>query len=82
MISRFGECIRIKNRLILTQFASKLNLHAANLSKIENNKRKFDYERLLIISQIFAISTKEIRHEYLIDQIAKRFIYLIGQANN
>ncbi|WP_179318987.1 helix-turn-helix domain-containing protein [Winogradskyella helgolandensis] len=74
MNTTFGEYIRLlrnNNELTLTQLAAKLNLDSANLSKIENGKRDFDEKRLLILAKIFKLNPKELRNEYVTDQIGK-----------
>ena len=75
MKTTFGEYIRLlrnKSELTLTQLAAKLNLDSANLSKIENGKRDFDEKRLPKLSEIFSLNLKELRNEYLTDQIGKK----------
>ena len=71
----FGEYIRELrnlNGLTLTQLAAKLDLDSANLSKIENGKRDFDEKRLPKLARTFKISIKELRKEFVCDQIAKK----------
>ena len=75
MKTTFGEYIRLlrnENELTLTQLAAKLNLDSANLSKIENGKRDFDEKRLLKLAKIFKLNLKELRNEYVTDQIGKQ----------
>lgn len=74
MKATFGEYIRFlrtENELTLTQLAAQLNLDSANLSKIENGKRNFDEKRLPKLAKIFKLNLKELRNEYVTDQIAK-----------
>ena len=71
----FGEYIRELrnlNGLTLTQLAAKLDLDSANLSKIENGKRDFDEKRLLKLAKVFKLNVKELRKEFISDQIAKQ----------
>lgn len=71
----FGEYIRELrnlNGLTLTQLAAKLDLDSANLSKIENGKRNFDEKRLLKLAKVFKLDIKELRKEFVSDQIAKQ----------
>ncbi len=71
----FGEYIRKLrnlNGLTLTQLAAKLDLDSANLSKIENGKRDFDEKRLLKLAKVFKLNIKELRKEFISDQIAKQ----------
>ena len=75
MKTTFGEYIRLlrtKNNLTLTQLAAKLNLDSANLSKIENGIRDFDEKRLPKLARIFGLNLKELREEYLTDQLGKK----------
>lgn len=75
MKTTFGEYIRLlrnENELTLTQLAAKLNLDSANLSKIENGKREFDEKRLPKLAKIFKLNLKELRNEYVTDQIGKQ----------
>jgi len=75
MKTTFGEYIRLlrtENGLTLTQLAAKLDLDSANLSKIENGKRDFDEKRLPKLSEIFDLNLKELRNEYVTDQIGKK----------
>jgi len=75
MRTTFGEYIRLlrsENGLTLTQLAAKLDLDSANLSKIENGKRDFDEKRLPKLSKIFGLHLKELRNEYVTDQIGKQ----------
>jgi len=71
----FGEYIRELrnlNGLTLTQLAAKLDLDSANLSKIENGKRDFDEKRLLKLAKVFKLNIRELRKEFVSDQIAKQ----------
>ena len=75
MKNTFGEYIRLlrtQKQLTLTQLAAKLDLDSANLSKIENGKRDFDEKRLPKLAKIFGLKLKELRNEYVTDQIAKQ----------
>jgi transcriptional regulator with XRE-family HTH domain len=75
MKTTFGEYIRLlrtEKQLTLTQLAAKLDLDSANLSKIENGKRDFDEKRLPKLAKIFKLNLKELRNEYITDQIAKQ----------
>jgi transcriptional regulator with XRE-family HTH domain len=71
----FGEYIRNLrnlNGLTLTQLAAKLDLDSANLSKIENGKRDFDEKRISKLAKEFRLNVKELRKEFVSDQIAKQ----------
>jgi transcriptional regulator with XRE-family HTH domain len=60
----FIKKLRVENNLKLTQFAAKLDLDSANLSKIENGKRDFDEKRLVLLSDAFKIEIDELKKEY------------------
>lgn len=75
MKTTFGQYIRLlrtEKELTLTQLAAKLNLDSANLSKIENGIRDFDEKRLPKLARIFRLNLKELREEYLTDQLGKK----------
>jgi len=75
MKTTFGEYIRLlrtEKDFTLTQLAAKLNLDSANLSKIENGIRDFDEKRLPKLAKIFDLNLKELREEYLTDQLGKK----------
>jgi transcriptional regulator with XRE-family HTH domain len=75
MKTTFGEYIRLlrnEKGFTLTQLAAKLNLDSANLSKIENDKRDFDKKRLSKLAKIFGLNLKELKNEFISDQIAKQ----------
>lgn len=75
MRTTFGEYIRLlrtEKNLTLTQLAAQLNLDSANLSKIENGIRDFDEKRLSKLAKIFELNLKELREEYVTDQLGKK----------
>jgi len=77
MKETFGEYIRnlrVLNNLTLTQLAAKLDMDSANLSKIENGKREFDFKRLDKLSQTFQLDIKALTEEYLSEKFAKTII--------
>src|SRR5690554_6433337 len=74
MKETFGEYIkrlRIKHQFTLTQLAAKLDLDVGNLSKIENNKREFNEERLTLLAEVYNLGLSELRAEFFSDLIAK-----------
>ncbi|TPN87931.1 helix-turn-helix domain-containing protein [Aquimarina algicola] len=80
MKETFGQYIRIlrtQKGYTLTQLAAKLDLDAANLSKIENGKRGFDQKKLTKLSEIFELDIEEVKDEYVSDKIAQH-IYELG----
>ena len=75
MKDTFGQYIRKlrkQHKLTLTQLAAKLNLDSANLSKIENGKRKFDEKRLRLLAECFDLNLDELKEEYLSEVFAKK----------
>lgn len=75
MKETFGEYLkrlRTEHNLTLTQFAAKLDLDSANLSKIENNKRVFDEKRLTLLAHYFKLDLSKLRAEFYSDIIAKK----------
>jgi len=75
MKETFGEYIRILRKqrgFTLTQLAAKLDLDSANLSKIENGKRDFDEKRLPKLARTFKIKLRDLKTEFVCDQIAKQ----------
>ena len=70
----FGEYIRqLRNDkgLTLTQLAAQLDMDSANLSKVENGKRWFDFKRIVKLAIAFDLDIKKLKSEYLSDQFAK-----------
>jgi transcriptional regulator with XRE-family HTH domain len=75
MKDTFGHYIRKLRKhhnLTLTQLAAKLDLDSANLSKIENGKRKFDEKRLELLADCFDLDIKELKEEYFSEVFAKK----------
>lgn len=73
----FGEYIRkLRNEkgFTLTQLAAKLDMDSANLSKVENGKREFDYRRLEALCHVFLLNFNEIKDEYFSEQMAKTIL--------
>lgn len=75
MKETFGAYIRelrMNNNLTLTQLAAKLNMDSANLSKVENNKRVFDFKKLYLLAEIFNIDLTKLKIEFFSYQIAEK----------
>jgi HTH-type transcriptional regulator, competence development regulator len=75
MKDTFGHYIRKlrkQHKLTLTQLAAKLDLDSANLSKIENGKRRFDEKRLELLADCFDLDLKELKEEYFSEVFAKK----------
>jgi transcriptional regulator with XRE-family HTH domain len=74
MKQTFGEYIRqlrTDNGLTLTQLAAQLDMDSANLSKVENGKREFDFKRLEKLATVFELDPKTLKEEFLSDQFAR-----------
>ena len=74
MKQTFGEYIRqlrTDNGLTLTQLAAQLDMDSANLSKVENGKREFDFKRLEKLATAFELDSKTLKEEFLSDQFAR-----------
>jgi transcriptional regulator with XRE-family HTH domain len=66
----FLKGIRLKSRYTQTQFAAKLGIDTAALSKIENGKKEFDPKKLEILSEEFDINLEELKLKYFGEKIA------------
>jgi transcriptional regulator with XRE-family HTH domain len=62
--------IRSKSGCTQTQFAAKLGIDTAALSKIENAKKEFDPRKLIILSQEFSIDIEELKSRFFGEKIA------------
>lgn len=74
MKQTFGEFIRqlrTEKGLTLTQLAAQIDMDSANLSKVENGKREFDFKRLEKLASVFKLDSKNLKEEYLSDQFAR-----------
>lgn len=68
--SKYLKEIRLSSGLTQTQFAAKLNIDTAALSKIENGKKDFDPQKLEILSKEFNIDFNELKKNYFGEKIA------------
>ena len=74
MKESFGEFIRIKRNeigLTQTQFAARIGVEAAALSKIETGKKILAEDRLPSLAEVFNIDLAIIKEEYFSEKIAK-----------
>lgn len=69
---RYIRKLRKQHNLTLTQLAAKLELDSANLSKIENGKRRFDEKRLELLAKCFDLNLIELKEEYFSEVFAKK----------
>ncbi len=74
MEKTFGNYIkelRTQKGLTLIELATKLNMDSANLSKVENSKREFDFKRLEKLCDIFNLDVLEMEKELLSEKFAR-----------
>lgn len=74
MQDTFGQYLkdlRNQNGLTLAQLATKLKMHTANLSKVENGKREFDIKRLPKLCKVFKLDLAEMEKELISEKFAK-----------
>jgi len=74
MQDTFGQYLKdLRNQrgLTLTQLATKLKMHTANLSKVENGKREFDSKRLPKLCKVFNLDITEMEKELISEKFAK-----------
>lgn len=73
MKETFGEFIK-KNRnqrgFTQTQFAAKIGIDTAAVSKIENGKTVLSEERLPALAEVFDMDLKILKEEYFSEKIA------------
>ncbi len=62
--------IRLENNLTQTQFAARLNIDSAALSKIENAKKEFDPTKLELLSKEFDINIEKLKEIFFGEKIA------------
>lgn len=74
MKETFGQYLkelRTNSGYTLTQLATKLEMDTANLSKVENGKRDFDFKRLPVLCNVFELNVQEMQKELLSEKFAK-----------
>lgn len=72
MALQFGERIRelrIKNKLLLRQVASILEIDTALLSKIERNERQLKKEQVPALANVLKVTKEELQTLWLADQL-------------
>jgi transcriptional regulator with XRE-family HTH domain len=69
----FLKELRMKSGYTQTQFAAKLGIDTAALSKIENGKRNLDPSRLIIISKEFNVDIDMLKANYFGEKFALEF---------
>jgi transcriptional regulator with XRE-family HTH domain len=66
----FLKEIRLGSGYTQTQFAAKLGIDTAALSKIENGKKEFDSKKLEVLSKEFDIKLEDLKVKYFGEKIA------------
>ena len=72
MATQFGERIRelrTKQKLLLRQVASKLDVDTSIISKMERGERPIKKEQIIIIAEILKVSKDELLTLWLADQL-------------
>ncbi|MDZ4759015.1 MAG: DNA (cytosine-5-)-methyltransferase [Bacteroidota bacterium] len=74
MQETFGQYLKdLRNQkgFTLSELATKLQMHSANLSKVENGKREFDTKRLPKLCKVFNLDIAEMERELIGEQFAR-----------
>jgi transcriptional regulator with XRE-family HTH domain len=72
MATQFGDRIRelrIKQKLLLRQVASKLDVDTSIISKMERGERPIKKEQITILAEILKVSKDELLTLWLADQL-------------
>lgn len=72
METQFGERIRIlriKQNMLLRQLASKLDVDASIISKIERGNRQLKKEQIPLLAEILKANKEELQTLWLADQM-------------
>lgn len=72
MATQFGDRIRelrVKQKLLLRQVASKLEVDTSIISKIERGERPIKKEQISILAEIFRVDKEELLTLWLADQL-------------
>ena len=73
----FGKYIRrlrTEKGLNQTELAAKIKLDSGSMSKVENDKKHLDEERLALLAKALCIDTEIMKKQYLSDQFAKESV--------
>lgn len=71
----FGEYIkRLRNEkgLNQTELAVQVKLDGGGMSKVENDKKPLNEERLILLAKALGVDEKQLKKQYLSDQFAKK----------
>lgn len=80
-IGKYIHKLRTQNGFTLTQLGAKLDIDSGALSKIENGKKKLDEKSLPKLAEVFNLNLKELKEEFISEQIAYK-IHESGCSNN
>jgi HTH-type transcriptional regulator, competence development regulator len=72
MLTQFGERIRelrIKQKLLLRQLASKLDVDTSIISKVERGDRQLKKEQIPLLAEILNVEKDELLTLWLADQV-------------
>ena len=67
---KYLKGLRLKTNLTQTQFAAKLSIDTAALSKIENGKKDFDPHKIDILANEFELDLNKIKAMYFGEKFA------------
>ncbi len=73
----FGKYIRrlrTEKGLNQTELAAKIKLDSGSMSKVENDKKHLDEEKLTLLAKALNIDTEVMKKQYLSDQFAKESV--------
>ncbi|MEZ4906450.1 MAG: helix-turn-helix transcriptional regulator [Saprospiraceae bacterium] len=73
----FGKYIRrlrTEKGLNQTELAAKIKLDSGSMSKVENDKKHLDEEKLTLLAKALNIDAEVMKKQYLSDQFAKESV--------
>jgi len=76
-IESFGNYIRrlrTEKGLNQTELAAKVKLDSGSMSKVENDKKHLDEEKLVLLAKALNIDNEIMKKQYLSDQFAKESV--------
>lgn len=66
--------MRAEKGLNQTELAAKIKLDSGSMSKVENDKKHLDEEKLKLLAKALNIDTEVVKKQYLSDQFAKESV--------
>ena len=76
-IESFGRYIRrlrTEKGLNQTELAAKIKLDSGSMSKVENDKKYLDEEKLILLAKALNVNTEVMKKQYLSDRFAKESV--------